>query len=1406
MLLHSRYAGFTVNTATCSKRSALPLVLLRRFSLCLIAAVLSGSAGQQALAQQNTPVWKAPHFSVPAKDLYQSVSQVAAPDGANITLFDDDESFTFDEAGRLTHVGHYIYKVLTAKGAEGWDSLSVGWDPWHEMRPVIRARVIEPDYSEHNLDPSAITEEPARGGDYKTYSDGKRLRAPLPAIAVGAVVEEEYLERETEPFFAPGRVGRNFFGHAQAPVTHSTAVFEAPAALPLRIETRLLPGVHPARVEANGHVTITYEIGSLDGIEASDPNLPPDEFVFPEIDYSTGASWKSLAAEYSKIVDSRAKPDAVQSIVDGLIAGKTSQSDKEAAILDFVDREVRYTGIEFGEAAIVPHDPAETLQLKYGDCKDKATLLVTMLRAAGIPAYVALLNASSRLDVPADLPGMGLFDHAIVYVPGSPALWIDATDQYARLGQLPINDQGRRALITRPESTALTTTPESTSRENVLLELREIRLSENGPATVIEKTLPTGVFESHYRSFYADKPDKDTREGLTSYVKAQYIAEKLTSVERTDPGDLSKQFELTLQCEKARRGYTDLDNAIAAIRLDTLFQQLPDDLKHKDDSDEKKKDDLDKPKKPRTADWELDQPFTAEWKYRIVPPAGFVPKELPKDDKILMGPAVLTERFSKAKDGVVEADLVFDSGKRRYTVPEATELRNKLAEVGAGPAIFVNFEPEGEALLHEGKVKEALASYRSLIAANPDDPVHHLQVARVLLEAGMGEAARAEAREAVKLDPKSALAERTLGDILKHDLVGRELRPGSDWAGAADAYRAAGQLDPDDHTAQGNLAIMLEYDSVGRRYSGQASLKQAVAEYQKLGQDKLAELQIPNNLAYAMFYSGDAESAIKAAQVLNPQPVALIAASRATLQGSKEGLAEINKLASSDSAFKDTARTAGEMLMNTRHYALAADFLQAGASGNNAAQTMGLASMLRDAKRHEDLQFANTATDLVKRAFLLTMDPNLTLARMESIMSRNGIAVSRAEDPDDLKKELTAGKKLNSQMARQDNSLDVTIDIMLQAFDPKGDGDDATGYRERVQIPGGPSLTFFVVKEGGQYKLLDTNEKPNAIALEMLDRIKEGNLNGAKVLLDWIREDQHLAGGDDALGGPVFPRFWIKGEAADAHKMTLAAAALLVGSKPTAAQGVKILEEAQKIAKTDREKTNIEIALAEGYSELNDYAKLLTVASDLVKEVPESRSAFMTNVEALIGLQRYNEALALSDARLKLLDGDADALQAKMRIEATRGNYAAARGWIQKLIDMGKQDANLLNSMAWFALYTGKVDEADVATATKATQMDRDNPAILHTLACVYAETGKTKEAHDLLLRAMDELNLDEPDDDYWYAFGRIAEQYGERDVAISDYRKLEKPKQPMLISTSTYQLAQNRLKAMGANQPGAGK
>jgi hypothetical protein len=75
---------------------------------------------------------------------------------------------------------------------------------------------------------------------------------------------------------------------------------------------------------------------------------------------------------------------------------------------------------------------------------------------------------------------------------------------------------------------------------------------------------------------------------------------------------------------------------------------------------------------------------------------------------------------------------------------------------------------------------------------------------------------------------------------------------------------------------------------------------------------------------------------------------------------------------------------------------------------------------------------------------------------------------------------------------------------------------------------------------------------------------------------------------------------------------------------------------------------------------------------------------------------------------------------------------------------------------------------------------------------------GKTKEAREVLIQAMDLLNLDEPDDNYWYAFGRIAEQYGEHEVALADYSRVSKPKQAQEIPDSTFDLAQIRLRVLG--------
>ena len=847
-------------------------------------------------ASDRAEPWNLPHLSVEPQALYSAASESIPPEGTDVTVLDDEESYVFDASGRSVHTVYVVFKVLTQKGAEGWGDISVTWEPWHGERPTLRARVITPDYTVHELEAKTIADTPAREDESKIYSDRRVIRAPLPAIAPGSVVEQEVVLKQSPPFLGAGAVRLFFFGRISVPVQHTRLVLEAPSSVPLRYVLQLLPDLKPQRSEAEGRVKIAFDSGPVAALDESERYVPSDVPIFPSVVFSTGTSWQQVAEEYAEIVEGHISAPEVKPLVQRLIQGKPSRNEKEQAILEYLDKEVRYTGIEFREATVVPHSPTETLAHKYGDCKDKATLLVAMLRAAEIPAWVALLNTGWRMDVPADLPGMDIFDHAIVFVPGDPDLWIDATDERARLGQLPIGDQGRLALIVGAGSNALMRIPETSSQANVLLELREFSLAENGPARVVETSQPRGCFESEYRHSFADKQNKQANENLTNYMKSQYRAEKLNRWDRSDPSDISKQFELVLESDKAKRGYTDLEDAVAAIRLEGLFSRLPEELQKREDTEESKAD-ATKPKKKRSADYQLPKPFVAEWQYKIVPPSGFQPKPLPQDVKLSLGPALLTEHFAADGNGTVRAVIRFDTVKRRFSVAEATEMRNKVAELRGGEAILINFEPIGQALLRQGKVRESFQSYRSLIAQHPKEAVHHLQMAQALLEGGMGESARDEARLAVKLEPNSALAEKTLAGILEYDLVGRKMHPGSDYAGAAEAFRAAAKLDPDDKAIVGELAILLEYNEDGERYARGAKLKEAVSEYRSLSQEELASLGLQNNLAYALFYAGEFAEARKCAETLNPQPKPLIVSLRGSLErepvrnhGSKQAL------------------------------------------------------------------------------------------------------------------------------------------------------------------------------------------------------------------------------------------------------------------------------------------------------------------------------------------------------------------------------------------------------------------------------------------------------------------------------------------------------------------------------------
>jgi len=273
---------------------------------------------------------------------------------------------------------------------------------------------------------------------------------------------------------------------------------------------------------------------------------------------------------------------------------------------------------------------------------------------------------------------------------------------------------------------------------------------------------------------------------------------------------------------------------------------------------------------------------------------------------------------------------------------------------------------------------------------------------------------------------------------------------------------------------------------------------------------------------------------------------------------------------------------------------------------------------------------------------------------------------------------------------------------------------------------------------------------------------------------------------------------WTKGKEATAEQMKNAGAAILAQTKPTALQGVQILEGARNEAKTDTAKTNLGIALLTGYSNLQEYEKLYALASEMAKQSPESKRVFFDQEIALRALHRYAEADAVAQEMAKRLPDDTDIRRAFIYTAVAREDYARAHELGRKLVEDGKAEGQDLNGAAWNALFTGKVSQEDLDAATKSAQVTQNSSAgTLHTLGCVYAEMGKTKEAREVLVQAMGLLGMDELDANYWYGFGRIAEQYGETEAASTDYEKAKKPKDDLQVPGSSYALAQKRLAAM---------
>jgi tetratricopeptide (TPR) repeat protein len=1323
-----------------------------------------------------------PPFSADPKALLAAAHKVETKD-QNIVFLLDEETVTFEANGRSKAVMRMIEYVVTADGVDGAGTASAWWAPWYDEKPTIAARVITKDGTVHTLDPKAITEATAEQ-EQDIFSDQRVLRAPLPGVAEGAIVERVITLEGRSPIAGGGKYGLFLFG-GNVPFERQRLVLDADASLAPRIVNK--SGFEPHISEQNGRKRIVFEKGHTDAFEDEEGNIPSDELTVPYVAYANGSSWHDIAADYSAIVDKQIAADGdLKSVVANAIGSTTDRAAIIARLLDVIDKDVRYAGVEVGDGSIVPRPPKSVLQKKYGDCKDKATLLVAMLRAAGLSSHVVLLNAGSGFDGIASLPGVDHFNHAITVVDGEEPIWIDPTDEFARPGQLPSEDQGRMALIAADATTSLTRTPEARSSSTRYIETRSFTLPEEGKARVVEVSEGVGAEDALLRRACATSTKKDYRESLEKWAIDYYVTPKLDSLETGEPHDFTKPYHLTLSVSKSKSGIVTNGDGDVLIPTSDIISFLPLDLRNYQEKTAEAKEA--KPEKKRVHDFVLRRASMTEWRYRIDPAAGFTPRTLPHNETTKLGTMMFTTEYTTGADGAVLAKFVFDTGKRRLTPAEFEETRIAVSKLARNPGVHIGFNAIGQAKLNAGDIGAALAEFRKLAVLHPKESQHHIELARALLAGGLGEAARDEAKRAVALEPADAKAEAMLATVLEHDLLGRHLRHGCDLPGAIAALRKAKQLDPSDAAVRARLADLLTYGDDIYKFGHNARVNEAIDEYKLLLKDlgkEASRYQAP--LMLALSHAGrwdEVKELVKTETDVRQRDLFRILSVMVT-EGSAGGLRELG--AFDDTHRQDYGKVVAQTLIALRRYADAADIFEAATKGSTqAAEMLPIIQILRKARPYEKtLTEPSLKSALVSvTAAIFTGDMKLarTLIVPELDSSDKSLGLST--------RALTRSAELNPTMV---------IDFFAAAVEIQQDGNDEIGYRLRLRSAVGAEspkgAAFYIQRRDGRYLLAAMSMAPDTIGRAALKLVNDGKADAARTWLNWARESITAGGGDDPLAGPPFARLWQKEKAAASADEIRLAAASLMAEKAFAQESAPILVSLRDTAPSDEMKTAADVALVADYNILGEWAKTIPVAERLSKGNPDSGSAFTSWITALTHTETSERVETIAKERLSRLPKDADAMRALSRIYAKKGDYETAVIWSRRIVDDVTPVTADYDVAAWLALFLGKgldhaIDDARRGTSDAAQATD----SALHTLAALYAESGKSVEARQALLKAMDKRGTDDPASDDWFILGRIAENYGVRDVAMAAYKRVEKGE---LTGMTTWELTQRRIAAM---------
>lgn len=442
--------------------------------------------------------------------------------------------------GLTERLEHRVIRILDDRGIRSQSLQGMVYDPEEAYVDVRRARVRRSDGKIEDTGDESVVSLTEAG--YRMFYDQRQQRVNFSGLRVGDVLEVAFVRRDT----ALRNKFDDYFGELAAlegfePQLLREYILEAPSGRKLIFNLPVEQEPGPTKDTTRYRVAV----GERRGLKP-EPGMPGWTELVRYLHVSTFSDWDAVGRWYWGLVKEQLVADArikaaVQEVLKALPKG-AGERDKVAAIYKHVITSTRYVGLEFGIHGFKPYRTTDVYDRRFGDCKDKASLLKVMLAEAGIRSHLVLVRTRDQGALGPTPASLSAFNHAITYVP-SLDVYLDGTAEFSGPDELPIGDQGATALIVRDgEGAELRTIPVSSSGDNRQIIHEVVELQEGGGALVRHLLTVTGAHAATWRSNL--QAAEHRKERLTNLWGGQHPGLEIREVAAPALGDVLSPVQI----------------------------------------------------------------------------------------------------------------------------------------------------------------------------------------------------------------------------------------------------------------------------------------------------------------------------------------------------------------------------------------------------------------------------------------------------------------------------------------------------------------------------------------------------------------------------------------------------------------------------------------------------------------------------------------------------------------------------------------------------------------------------------------------------------------------------------------------------------------------------------------------